>query len=615
MRTRLTTTAAILAALCAALPVTAAADDVWITLGRREAERLGVALAGKQRPDVLVIEAAGEPSVARVPEDSLPLLSQVVHESLHQCGGFMAHPSREAAYAAAQRDRELARQPVETSIAYTIDNTAVAQALIGNVQESQVRGTISTLAAYFTRYHNCASGAQSAAWIESLWRGYATGRSDVTVETVAHTGYTTKQPSVILTITGTDLPSEVVVLGAHQDSILSAGNNCSTSRSPGADDDASGIATISEVLRVALVNGYRPRRTVKFMAYAAEEVGLRGSQQIALQHRTANVDVVGVLQLDMTNYKGPSTDIALINDRTNATQNAFIGQLVDTYLPGVARTETTCGYGCSDHSSWNSQGYPASFPFEALFGEDSPFIHSSSDTLAQSGDNANHALKFTRLAAAYLAEVGKGTLGTAAPPRAEDFDGDGRSDLVVRNDASGQTYVWLMNGGSITSFAAITPSTDPAWKHVLGADFDGDGKGDLVVRNATTGQAYVWFMNGGVVRSYADITPSTDPAWAHALSGDFDGDGRVDLLVRDSISNDVYIWRMDGPTVLAATFLTNVPASWQPYVADIDGDGKADIVWFNASTREVYATTAVTTVPVYTLIETLEANMTLVRLP
>ena len=40
---------------------------------------------------------------------------------------------------------------------------------------------------------------------------------------------------------------------------------------PGADDDASGIASATEVLRVAIERDYRPERTVKFMAYAAEE--------------------------------------------------------------------------------------------------------------------------------------------------------------------------------------------------------------------------------------------------------------------------------------------------------------------------------------------------------
>src|SRR5690606_16105710 len=98
-----------------------------------------------------------------------------------------------------------------------------------------------------------------------------------------------QQSSVVLTIQGQTLPDEIAVLGAHLDSICSRSGttngqaNCDTGvttaqrRAPGADDDASGIAVLTEVLRVVLDNGYRPQRTVKFMGYAAEEVGLVGS--------------------------------------------------------------------------------------------------------------------------------------------------------------------------------------------------------------------------------------------------------------------------------------------------------------------------------------------------
>jgi bacterial leucyl aminopeptidase len=151
---------------------------------------------------------------------------------------------------------------------------------------------------------------------------------------------------------------------------------------------------------------------VKFMAYAAEEVGLVGSAEIADAYHDQGVNVVGVLQLDMTNYKGSSGDIYIYTDFTNPTQNAFVGSLVDTYLPGLIKGTSSCGYGCSDHASWTSEGYPASFPFEAVFGQHNPFIHTPQDTIDKSGGTANHALKFSKLAAAYLAETAKGGFGT-----------------------------------------------------------------------------------------------------------------------------------------------------------------------------------------------------------
>ena len=68
-------------------------------------------------------------------------------------------------------------------------------------------------------------------------------------------------------------------------------------------------------LRIALADGWQPRRTVKFMGYAAEEVGLRGSNAIAQSFRASGVNVVSVLQVDMTNYKaGAVTDMGRRQD-------------------------------------------------------------------------------------------------------------------------------------------------------------------------------------------------------------------------------------------------------------------------------------------------------------
>ena len=73
-----------------------------------------------------------------------------------------------------------------------------------------------------------------------------------------------------------------------------------------------------------LSSGYQPKRSLQFIAYAAEEVGLRGSSAIAKSYRTQGKNVVGALQLDMTNYQGSASDIVLITDYTNAAQNDFL---------------------------------------------------------------------------------------------------------------------------------------------------------------------------------------------------------------------------------------------------------------------------------------------------
>jgi bacterial leucyl aminopeptidase len=178
------------------------------------------------------------------------------------------------------------------------------------------------------------------------------------------------------------------------------------SRSPGADDDASGVASLSEVARVLLESGYRPKRTIEFMAYSAEEEGLLGSADIAKRYADAGRNVVGVMQLDMTNYQGGAEDIVLIGDYTSAAQNQFVANLASTYLPALNVTQSLCGYACSDHASWTANGYASSFPFEAVLGQDNPYIHTKGDTLAKSNDMASHAVKFSRLALAFLVELG-----------------------------------------------------------------------------------------------------------------------------------------------------------------------------------------------------------------
>ena len=64
-----------------------------------------------------------------------------------------------------------------------------------------------------------------------------------------------------------------------------------------------------------------------------------------------------------------------------------------------------------------------------------------------------------------------------------DFNGDGKADLLWRNDATGETAIWLMNGTAFVSGTVVMANA--AWRAELAGDLDGDGRADLVWRNAT----------------------------------------------------------------------------------------------------------------------------------
>lgn len=367
-------------------------SDLWIVVSKVDAAALGSAFGFDRRVALASNPAA---SLYQTKESEIGELTELMHERFGKCGGFFAFDSREQALAALS-----APQGAGAPGKYSLDQAQTVEPLVAAVREESILGVIERLSAYKNRYYKSETGASSARSIADQWKGLFQGRSDVSVELFSHSW---TQPSVILTIQGSKTPGEIVVLGGHEDSI--SGYSGADAVAPGADDDASGIATLTEVLRVLAASGYKPGRTVKFMAYAAEEVGLRGSKEIASSFKGQSV--AGVLQLDMTNYQGSSEDIYLIADNTDASQNAFVGKLIDRYLPGVRWSQTKCGYGCSDHASWNSSGFAASFPFEAKMEEYNHQIHTPRDTLSQSGGTAKHAAKFARLAVAYVVETAK----------------------------------------------------------------------------------------------------------------------------------------------------------------------------------------------------------------
>jgi len=402
MRTRLLQLC-LLSALCLGLASTASAASkrrAWITIGDaafRQIRTLApdvVSIGSRQ----LRVGAVAEKIHAVVLDESrLVVIAGAIHERMGQCGGFMYHASEAEARAALN----ISRIAVPARL-YGIHQRERVEPMLASMQEKNIEATILSLSGFTNRYYASQSGIDAANWLLSAWRGLAAAREDISVELVTHKGYA--QPSVVLTIRGSDLADEKVVVGAHLDSILSFGMK-ETARAPGADDDASGVASMTEALRAIVESDYRPRRTIYAVAYAAEEVGLRGSQEIARQFRQTEQKVAGVLQLDMTNYHGAANDIYLITDYTNSQQNAFLAELIGVYLPGLKVGYDKCGYGCSDHASWDAQGYPASMPFESSMARDNPTIHTARDTYANSGGQATHALKFARLAAAYMVEL------------------------------------------------------------------------------------------------------------------------------------------------------------------------------------------------------------------
>jgi CSLREA domain-containing protein len=90
---------------------------------------------------------------------------------------------------------------------------------------------------------------------------------------------------------------------------------------------------------------------------------------------------------------------------------------------------------------------------------------------------------------------------------AGDFDGDGRGDLALQNDATRSVAVWLLdNAGAAIVTGAVVATPVAGWKVVGSADYDGNGRSDLLLWNESTNAIAQWQMNGVVIAKGWNIT-------------------------------------------------------------------------------------------------------------
>lgn len=177
-----------------------------------------------------------------------------------------------------------------------------------------------------------------------------------------------------------------------------------------------------------------------------------------------------------------------------------------------------------------------------------------------------------------------------------DFDGDSRSDILWRNSVSGENYIHTMNGLNVTAnegYVRTVVSQD--WRVAGTGDFNGDGKADILWRNSASGENYIYPMNGTqILPGEGFIRTVVDMSWTIAGIGDFDGDGKSDILWRNTSSGENYIYPMDGLNIkVIEGYIRTVPdQSWQvASVGDFDGNTSpvtADILWRNVSTGHNY---------------------------
>ena len=190
---------------------------------------------------------------------------------------------------------------------------------------------------------------------------------------------------------------------------------------------------------------------------------------------------------------------------------------------------------------------------------------------------------------------------------ANDFNGDGHSDILLQNtgDGHGEYYTWELNGtGALAGSGAVgwTPPSDVDNKWVFAGtgDFNGDGKSDILLQNTATGhgECFIWELNGTGALVGSGIVGWTPPSdannnWLVKGTGDFNGDGNSDILLQNTAAGqgEYFIWELNGTGALVGSG----PVGWTPPsdvnnnwvvkgTGDFNGDGKSDILLQNTAT-------------------------------
>jgi Zn-dependent M28 family amino/carboxypeptidase len=165
--------------------------------------------------------------------------------------------------------------------------------------------------------------------------------------------------NVVGVLPGRERPDEYVLYTGHWDHLGRDGDQIYN----GAVDNASGTAGLLVLARAFAALQPRPARSIVFLPVTAEEQGLLGSAHYAENPVFPLARTVGVINIDVLNYIGPTRDITVVG-YGNSELDRFVDEVAADFGRAVMpdqRPEAGVFYR-SDHFSFAKQGVPALYP-------------------------------------------------------------------------------------------------------------------------------------------------------------------------------------------------------------------------------------------------------------
>lgn len=179
----------------------------------------------------------------------------------------------------------------------------------------------------------------------------------------------------------------------------------------------------------------------------------------------------------------------------------------------------------------------------------------------------------------------------------QDFDNDGRPDIVVsQNQGSNLFFIKNLSGTSLSFASAIVINLPGTFNDISSGDFNKDGKLDLVVTSVFGTQSFILLNKSNAGSS---PFPSTGSVPAESITvitaggpfgvevEDINGDGFPDVIINNRGNTNISIFLHNQNLTTPGFIATPINAfknGWFSRVGDFDGDAKPDIIFTQAVT-------------------------------
>ena len=305
--------------------------------------------------------------------------------------GMIAVFNKEAKMAVRNRDF-----PIVT------EENPVIREMMNQVNMDSLEATVQHLQDYLSRLWNSDNAFAASDWIAGRMEalGLEVEQQDFYAQTWLGSGQAA--PNVIGIQRGTLYPDVYVVCGSHFDSFsyeaYYGSGNC-----PGADDNATGVASVLESARI--MTQYEFEYSIIYCAYGCEEMGLYGSEAYASRCQQQGMEILGYFNNDMNGYLyGDQIHIDCIYPNSVAPIGDYYMNVGSVYFPELPIRHVNFNEGDSDHTSFNNHGYMGIYPFED-YQHYSPNIHTPNDLIGPSVNSFEMSQQYCRMNIGCLAEI------------------------------------------------------------------------------------------------------------------------------------------------------------------------------------------------------------------